>query len=109
MITLLRLLEAMAEYNAIEDTLYFLDRALACGSSQMNLHTFLRVRYLCVCVCCGFPKRLILHGCQRLGGYAGNTKTCRKGVLGEMLGHQNCSSVQLASRCSSHAVTSCSF
>lgn len=47
-----RLLEAMAEYHAIEDTLYYLDRAIAAGNPNLNLDSFLRVRIAAVrCVC----------------------------------------------------------
>lgn len=38
-----RLIDAMAEYHAIEDTLYYLDRAMAARSPNLPLDTFLRV------------------------------------------------------------------
>lgn len=37
-----QLIEAMADYHAIEDTLYYLDRAIAAGTPNLNLDSFLR-------------------------------------------------------------------
>lgn len=71
----------MAEYHAIEDTLYFMDRAIAASVSQMTLDAFLKVSSSvsgAVCV------TLFLKSFAGVG--AGNKKACGEAILSQMSG-----------------------